>query len=141
MSNTPIQAQVFKYEPPEASPNKTVVQLCRSDILHGSIQVIGGGGENNLHGHTGSDGFWLVLGGRVRFYGEGDVLLADLGKYEGILIPRGFLYWFESASDEPLEILRVGGSAQNVKDERINATPLKEWQLERPHLQSDRTAV
>ena len=30
-------------------------------------------------------------------------MIADLKKHEGILIPQNFKYWFESASDEPLE--------------------------------------
>ncbi len=58
-------------------------------------------------------------------------LLADLGKHEGILMPRGYKYWFESASDEPLEILQVAASAVSMTSEqailadRINYTPPK----------------
>ena len=71
----------------------------------------------------GQDGFWFVLGGLVRFYGEGDKVLAELGKHEGVLIPRGFPYWFENAGDEPLEILRLGSSAQDTENKRIDYTP------------------
>ena len=38
---------------------------------------------------------------------EGDKLLADLGPHDGILLPRNFKYWFESSSDETLELLQV----------------------------------
>jgi hypothetical protein len=34
-------------------------------------------------------------------------------KGEGILIPRGFKYWFESASPQALEIIRVGAPRSN----------------------------
>jgi mannose-6-phosphate isomerase-like protein (cupin superfamily) len=48
-----------------------------------------------------------VLAGRARFYTEGDALVADLGRHEGVLIPRGFKYWFEQTGDESLQILQV----------------------------------
>jgi mannose-6-phosphate isomerase-like protein (cupin superfamily) len=131
MATTTAQPQVFKYEyPAEEVKDKTVVRLCRSDILSAGMQVVTTGGETNLHAHGGNDGFWLVIEGRARFYGEGDVVIADVGKLEGVLIPRGFPYWFESSSDEPLQILRVGATAQNEKSERINYTPMKDFYLE-----------
>lgn len=125
------EVQVFKYERPEFEGVKKSIQLCRSDILKGLVQVVKKGGENNLHAHTGDDAFWLVLSGAVKFYGEGDKLIAELKKHEGIMIPRGFMYWFESASEEPLEILRVSARDQNAESKRVNYTPLKPWMVER----------
>lgn len=125
------EVQVFKYQQPEFEGVKKSIQLCKSDILRGLVQVVKKGGENNLHAHTGDDAFWLVLSGMVKFYGEGDKLLAELKKHEGIMIPRGYMYWFESASEEPLEILRVSARDQNTENKRVNYTPLKDWQLER----------
>ena len=72
-----------------------------------TVQVFEKGVHNNLHTHLTEDGYWLVLGGRARFHGEGDTIIADLGKLEGVLLPAGTKYWFEGISDEPLEILRV----------------------------------
>ena len=125
------EVQVFKYERPEFEGVKKSIQLCKSDILKGLVQVVKKGGENNLHTHTGDDAFWLVLSGAVKFYGEGDTLIAELKKHEGIMIPRGFIYWFESASEEPLEILRVSARDQNTENKRVNYTPLKPWMVER----------
>ena len=125
------EVQVFKYERPEFEGVKKSIQLCKSDILKGLVQVVKKGGENNLHTHTGDDAFWLVLSGAVKFYGEGDTLIAELKKHEGIMIPRGFMYWFESASEEPLEILRVSARDQNTENKRVNYTPLKPWMVER----------
>jgi mannose-6-phosphate isomerase-like protein (cupin superfamily) len=119
-------AQVFRYEKPDIDHGKAVILLCKSDILSANMQVVMEGGENNLHSHPANEGFWLVLGGRARFYGENDVLLADLGKNEGILVPRGLKYWFESGSDEPLEVLRVGAQVLGAKDTRVDHTPQTE---------------
>src|SRR5688572_25248442 len=97
----------FCYAKPEFDRGKQVVMLARTDRMIGLVQVLKEGGENNLHSHPHLDGFWMVLKGRVKFYGEGDVLLGDLGPNEGILIPRGSRYWFERAGDEDLEILQI----------------------------------
>ena len=58
-------------------------------------------GENNLHSHSGSDGFWFVLEGSVNWYGDGDEFIAKLDKHDGILVPRGTPYWFEQTGDIP----------------------------------------
>jgi mannose-6-phosphate isomerase-like protein (cupin superfamily) len=124
------EAKIFKYQTPEFQGVKKSMVVCNSDLMKVMVQVVKEGGENNLHSHTGDDAFWFVLSGAVRFYGEGDKLIGEFKPQEGILIPRGFQYWFESASAEPLEILRVTAKDQNVENKRVNHTPLKDWQLE-----------
>lgn len=120
--------QAFSYKKPDKfSAGKASVRLCNSDVLMGLVQVVQDGGENNLHFHKTNDGFWLVLGGRARFYGPGDEELGEFGPHEGIFIPRGARYWFERVGDEELEILRVGASADpSAKDSgRTDASPQK----------------
>jgi mannose-6-phosphate isomerase-like protein (cupin superfamily) len=124
------EAKLFKYERPEFDGVKKSLLMCSSDLMRVHAQVVKSGGENNLHTHTGEDAFWIVLGGAVRFYGEGDKVIGECKKHEGILIPRGFKYWFESASDEPLEIIRVAARDQNVENKRVNEAPLKPWMAE-----------
>lgn len=95
--NTPT-ARVFKYKKPgdDQAFGKHVTRLARTDRMIANLQVLREGGENNLHSHSHLDGFWMVLGGRARFYGDKNVLIADLGPMEGVLIPRNFKYWFEA---------------------------------------------
>ena len=121
----------FAYVRPELERSKHVVMLARTDRMLAAVQVLRSGGENNLHAHPNQDGFWMVLKGRVRYYGEGDVLLGSFGPMEGILIPRGSKYWFESEGDEVLEILQVQAFEVPMKDlktaiaNRINLEPVK----------------
>ncbi len=118
--------QTFSYKKPEnLRRGKGIVQLAQSDIIRGRVQIVREGGENNLHSHTGMDGFWMVLAGQVKFYGPGDVLIGEFGKHEGILIPRGAEYWFESSSDEELEILQMAGFEKGVKVTRNDVSALK----------------
>jgi len=127
----PLTASVFGYRRPDnLVKGKGIVRLCRSDIVYSSVQVLQEGGENNMHAHPAQDGIWIVLKGRVKFYGKDDVVLAELGPLQGIHIPRGFYYWFESASPEMLEILQVEAIDKSVKNERLNMTPPKDFATE-----------
>jgi mannose-6-phosphate isomerase-like protein (cupin superfamily) len=98
----------FAYRKPLARQRgKEVVRLCETPILRGSVQVVRQGAPENLHSHEGIDGYWMVLRGRARFFGPGNVTLAELGPHEGILIPRAAQYGFESTAAEDLELLQV----------------------------------
>jgi mannose-6-phosphate isomerase-like protein (cupin superfamily) len=126
-----LSATVFGYQKPEKlEKGKGIVRLARSDLCYATVQVLQDGGENNLHAHPAQDGIWIVLKGRVKFYGKDNVVLAELGPMEGIHLPRGFYYWFESSSPEMLEILQMESIDKSVKNERLNATPSKDLATE-----------
>ena len=115
----------FKYEPPESQdrPKKTV-GLAKTDLLRVGVQVVKkDGGETNMHAHPALDSTWMVLRGRARFYGYGDVVIAEPGEHEGVVIPRGVPYWFQAISDEPLEILHITAADPNARNERVNYAP------------------
>jgi mannose-6-phosphate isomerase-like protein (cupin superfamily) len=103
----------FSYhKPSDFKRKKCSVRLAQTDIMRASIQVIREGGENNLHYHSKVDGMFTVLNGRIRFYGPGDKVLGEYGKYEGVFIPRNARYWFESVGTEEAEVMLVQGFHQ-----------------------------
>ncbi len=105
------QVRVYRYEKPEAEKAKARVRLGKSDLVTAAVQIVKkDGGENNMHYHTTVDTFWMVLKGRVRFYGPGDELIGEFGPMEGTITPRYSRYWFENSGDEELELLQVGAS-------------------------------
>jgi mannose-6-phosphate isomerase-like protein (cupin superfamily) len=126
----PQEAKEFRHQTPEFEGVKKTWQVCNSDLMKVQVQVVKNGGENNLHTHTGEDAFWYVISGAVKFYGEGDKLVGEYKKGEGILVPRGYKYWFESASPEPLEILRVTAKDQNIDNKRVDLSPQKDWMVQ-----------
>ena len=99
----------FHYEKPSGvNSAKGRVNLGKADIVRGVVQIVKkNGGENNLHYHTNAASFWMVLKGRVRFYGPDDVVIGEFGPMEGTITPRFSRYWFENIGDEDLEILQV----------------------------------
>jgi mannose-6-phosphate isomerase-like protein (cupin superfamily) len=125
-----LEPYVFKYQTPQFDGVKKTLQVCNSDLMKVQVQVVKDGGENNLHSHTGDDAFWYVMSGAVKFYGEGDEVIGEFNKGEGILIPRGFKYWFESSSSEPLEILRVTAKDQNIENQRVDHSAQKQWMVD-----------
>lgn len=132
----------FEYERPENEDGtKSIAHLAHTDSFKADVQVVGEDGANNMHAHTGNDGFWMVLSGEARFYGDGDEVLDELGPDEGIVIPRGLKYWFESVGEDDLEILHVAGFHQDIDDHRVDhaerdrdpakAGTTKEYQVDR----------
>lgn len=111
----------FRYAAPaDQRRDRALVPLVKTQTLLSMVQVFrGGGGEQELHMHTAMDGFWFVLTGRARFYGEGDELVADLGPHEGILVPAGAKYWFEAGDCEQLELLQVEAVDHRTKNEVV----------------------
>lgn len=121
------KVQSYKYAKPTIpeGANKGLVRLCGTGMTKGIIQIIQDGGENTLHYHDGMDSFWMVIKGRVRFYGPGDKLIGEYGPMEGLITPAGARYWFEKASDdEDLELLQVASYEQDVsKAKRVALSP------------------
>ena len=116
--------QPFKFAAPaQAKDDRLNYYLAGSDILKGAVQVMSkGGGDLDLHYHPGGDGFWMVLQGRVRFYGP-DGVIGEYGPHEGILMPRNARYWLEATDpSQDLHLLHVTASIQRkVGKSRINA--------------------
>ena len=102
----------FEYPGPQAEdgrgdPGRKHFYLFGTDRAVSEVQVFDKGVKNRLHYHGAEDGVWIVLGGQATFYGEEDKVMGVLERYQGLLIPAGTRYWFESTGDEPLQILRV----------------------------------
>ena len=100
----------FSYAKPDVSKGKGIVRLARTDNLRCNVQIVKkNGGENNLHYHSNGDSFWMVIKGKVRFYGPEDKLMGEFGPMEGICTPAFARYWFENVGEDELEILHISG--------------------------------
>ncbi len=120
----PVQFEYAGTPPPFNAPKKHF-RLCRTPLLDADIQVLGDRGANNLHSHSGNDGFWFVLKGRAKFYDQDDNVFADLGPMQGVLIEHDTPYWFEGSGGDLLEILHVGAIDPRVDDQRVDHRPRK----------------
>ncbi len=127
--------QPFKFgyvAPDPESYKRGMISLVRSDILIGAVQFFKkGGGERNLHSHDALDGFWFVLSGKARFYGNDNSIIGDIGAHEGVFIPRNAPYWFEQIGDEPLQILQIEAVDTSVPNKARIYRPTEEIVLQK----------
>ena len=121
------KVKTFAYVRPASGAPKDFVRLSRTRLGGLAIQVLREGGENNLHYHNNSDTTWFVLRGHVRFYGPGDVLIAELGPEEGIVMPGGARYWFEKTGTADAELMQCDSYDASGKSQRVNVEKHKDW--------------
>ncbi len=107
MLEVDARAEVFKLRTPLLSKGRLDTVLSQTDTMRVWMKCYAEGGENALHTHLDEPHVFVILQGKARFFGQ-DGETGVLGRNEGILIPAGWFYRFESCGDEPLVILRVG---------------------------------
>jgi quercetin dioxygenase-like cupin family protein len=110
--------QSFSFHAPDIEfpkeKKKIHVKLAGTNHVRASVQVLREGGENNLHYHPNMDLIYMVLKGRIRFYGPGDKVIGDYGPLEGVLLPENARYWFESVGTEEAHLLQIAGFPKGI---------------------------
>jgi mannose-6-phosphate isomerase-like protein (cupin superfamily) len=125
-----IKPSFFKMEAKLLDAGNTETPLAVGDHLWLKIKVYAKGGENKLHAHPHQDHSFIVLAGEAQFHGpRGEEKL--LAKGEGIFLPKGCFYWFETVSEEPLVLLRAGGAPGGDAHPDTRIMPDGSWQVRR----------
>jgi mannose-6-phosphate isomerase-like protein (cupin superfamily) len=105
---------------------KIRVKLAATDSTRAQVQVLNAGGENSLHYHANVDLIYMVISGKVEFYGAGDKLLGTFGALQGIKFPQYARYWFKSVGEEEAALLQISGYPRGSREkERILCEPVK----------------
>lgn len=100
--------------------NRHDFRLCSGDIMRGTVQVLPKGFANSLHYHPAYEGFWMVVRGRVRFYGADDAVIGEFGPLEGVFIPRNGRYRFSQVGEEEAHLLQLRGDAREGANRRVD---------------------
>jgi mannose-6-phosphate isomerase-like protein (cupin superfamily) len=113
---------LFKLKAQLLEQGRTDTVLAATDTMSLRLKVYAEGGENEMHAHPHEDHFFVVMQGAAIFHGPGDETVV-IKKNEGIMLPKGNLYWFVAQEGEPLVMLRVGSpnSTMQPEPDRINA--------------------
>jgi mannose-6-phosphate isomerase-like protein (cupin superfamily) len=104
---TTPKVTAYSMKVPLLTGGRTNEVLARTDTVEVRAKVYAEGGENGLHTHTAEDHTFFVLDGQATFYGP-DEQTTVVGRHEGILIPAGAFYRFQSTGDTNLVLLRFG---------------------------------
>lgn len=125
-----VKPEFFTMRAQLLDAGNTETPLAVGEHLWLKIKVYAKGGENKLHAHPYQDHSFIVLDGRARFHGpRGEE--RELARNDGIFLPAGSFYWFETISDEPLVLLRAGAVAAPDKHPDMRIMPDGEWAVRR----------
>jgi mannose-6-phosphate isomerase-like protein (cupin superfamily) len=105
---TQTSAEVFNIKTPYLRQGITSDLRSRTEMLSVLIKVYAEGGENRMHAHPDEDHSFIVLEGEATFHLENDDNVRVVKPYEGVMLPRGASYWFQSSGESNLVMLRVG---------------------------------
>lgn len=119
MIETDAKAQVFHLRTPLLSQGRLDTRLVESDHMWVWIKSYAQGGENVLHAHLGEEHIFVILQGQARFEDK-DGGETVLGRNDGIYLPSGAHYCFQSCGEEPLVLLRVGAWQVPPQDTRVD---------------------
>jgi mannose-6-phosphate isomerase-like protein (cupin superfamily) len=104
---TTPRVSTYSMKVPLLTSGRTNQVLARTDTVEVRAKVYAAGGENALHTHLDEDHTFFVLDGEATFYGPDEQSMV-VGRYEGIMLPAGAFYRFESTGDTNLVLLRIG---------------------------------
>ena len=114
------KAEVFGLKAPLLSQGRYDAVLSKTQDLGLRIKVYAEGGENAMHFHNNEDHAFVVLQGQATFHTETDDNISLVSQWEGIMIPRGASYYFQSSGDVNLVLLRVGSPGERGAGGRMN---------------------
>ncbi|MDE3074955.1 MAG: cupin domain-containing protein [Chloroflexota bacterium] len=108
--STVTKAQIFNLTTPYLQQGITSEERAHTELLSVLIKVYARGGENRMHAHMREDHSFIVLEGEATFHLDSDEHVRVLKPYEGVMLPRGTHYRFESSGEGNLVMLRVGAA-------------------------------
>ncbi len=126
MVATTSEAAVFDLRTPYLQQGRTTEVRASTDLLTVTIKAYAEGGENAMHCHTTEDHAFIVVEGQATFHVDREDNIKVVNRWEGIMLPKGTFYRFESSGDQNLVLIRTGAAPAGTKNERLapNGRPL-----------------
>ncbi len=110
-TQTAPHLSAYSMKVPLLTGGRTNQVLVRTETTEVRAKVYAEGGENALHTHLREDHTFFVLEGQATFYDE-DEQPVVVERHEGMMIPAGAYYRFQSTGDSNLVLLRFGAKAE-----------------------------
>ena len=120
------KATVFNLRTPYLKQGRTTDRRARTDLMTVMVKVYAEGGENGMHCHTTEDHTFIVVEGQATFRVDAEENVKVINKWEGIMLPKGVYYRFESSGNENLVLIRAGATPPGPRGDRlgVNGKPL-----------------
>jgi len=116
------QTKLFSLRTPYMKQGRITQLVAETENMWIHTKINYEGGENEIHTHLDEDHSFIVLEGQMSVFDEkGNEL--KVGKYQGVMIPRGAYYRYLNTGPENLVVIRVGagikGKKQGGQDMRV----------------------
>lgn len=116
------QTKLFSLRTPYMKQGRITQLVAETENMWIHTKINYEGGENEIHTHLDEDHSFIVLEGQMSVFDEkGNEL--KVGKYQGVMIPRGAYYRYLNTGPENLVVIRVGagikGKKQGAEDMRV----------------------
>src|SRR5262252_7735495 len=116
------QTKLFSLRTPYMKQGRITQLVAETENLWIHTKINYEGGENEIHTHLDEDHSFIVLEGQMSVFDEkGNEL--KVGKYQGVMIPKGAYYRYLNTGAGNLVVLRIGagvkGQAQGGVEMRV----------------------
>jgi mannose-6-phosphate isomerase-like protein (cupin superfamily) len=108
------ESPVISLKTPLLKSGRLDNMVISTDQMTVVVKVYAEGGENMLHTHPREDHAFVILRGSATFFGE-EGEIATLRPHQAFLARKGQYYRFHASGDEPLVMLRVGGTSDSER--------------------------
>jgi mannose-6-phosphate isomerase-like protein (cupin superfamily) len=129
------QTKLFSLRTPYMKQGRITQLVAETENMWIHTKINFEGGENEIHTHLDEDHSFIVLEGQMSVFDEkGNEL--KVGKYQGVMIPKGAYYRYLNTGPENLVVIRVGagikGKPQGGEDMRVrpDGKPLPAYSAE-----------
>jgi mannose-6-phosphate isomerase-like protein (cupin superfamily) len=129
------QTKLFSLRTPYMKQGRITQLVAETENMWIHTKINYEGGENEIHTHLDEDHSFIVLEGQMSVFDEkGNEL--KVGKYQGVMIPKGAYYRYYNTGPENLVVIRVGagikGKPQGGEDMRVrpDGKPLPAYSAE-----------
>jgi mannose-6-phosphate isomerase-like protein (cupin superfamily) len=117
------QTKLFSLRTPYMKQGRITQLVAETENLWIHTKINYEGGENEIHTHLDEDHSFIVLEGQMSVFDEkGNEL--KVGKYQGVMIPKGAYYRYLNTGPDNLVVIRVGagikGQKQGGQEMRVN---------------------
>ena len=117
------QTKLFSLRTPYMKQGRITQLVAETENMWIHTKINYEGGENEIHTHLDEDHSFIVLEGQMSVFDEkGNEL--KVGKYQGVMIPKGAYYRYLNTGPENLVVIRVGagikGQKQGGQEMRVN---------------------
>ena len=108
------QTKLFSLRTPYMKQGRITQLVAETENMWIHTKINYEGGENEIHTHLDEDHSFIVLEGQMSVFDEkGNEL--KVGKYQGVMIPRGAYYRYLNTGAENLVVIRVGAGIKGKK--------------------------